>query len=114
MNRNKSGSKKEESVPVQGLFYKNLPEKNAHEWKEQAESSPPMEIKRLNQSANSGVIFGATLDEVEKDDILLDIPKFVVECIRIIELEENIQTNGIYRASGRKDSIDKLRKRVNK
>lgn len=115
LSRNKSsGSKKEESVPVQGLFYKNLPEKNAHEWKEQAESSPPMEIKRLNQSSSSGIVFGATLDEVEKDDILLDIPKFVVECIRIIELEENMQTNGIYRASGRKDSIDKLRKRVNK
>lgn len=91
-----------------------MPEKNANEWKEQAESSPPMEIKRLNQSPNSAIIFGAILDEVEKDDILLDIPKFVVECIRIIELEENIQTNGIYRASGRKDSIDKLRKRVNK
>lgn len=71
-----------------------------------------MEIKRLNQSQNGAIVFGATLDEVEKDDEYGFIPKFVVECIRIIELEENMQTNGIYRASGRKDSIDKLRKRV--
>lgn len=69
-----------------------------------------MEIKRLNQTGT--IVFGATLDEVEKDDKMTDIPKFVVECMKVIELEENIQTNGIYRASGKKDSIDKLRKRV--
>lgn len=72
--------------------------------------SPPMEKKRLNQLNTP--VFGATLEEVEKDDNLHFIPKFVVECIRIIELQENIQTNGIYRASGKKDSIDKLRKKV--
>lgn len=75
-----------------------------------AEASPPMEIKRLNQTGTT--VFGATLEEVEKDDKLTDIPKFVVECIKVIEMEENIKTNGIYRASGKKDSIDKLRKRV--
>lgn len=75
-----------------------------------AESSPPMEIKRLNQTGH--LVFGVTLDQVEKDDKLTDIPKFVVECIKVIELEENLRTNGIYRASGKKDSIDKLRKRV--
>lgn len=78
----------------------------------QSESSPspPTEKKRLNHS--NTLVFGTTLEEVEKDDNLHFIPKFVVECIRIIELEENIQTNGIYRASGKKDSIDKLRKKV--
>lgn len=75
-----------------------------------AESSPPMEIKRLNQTGT--IVFGTTLEEVEKDDKTRDIPKFVVECIKVIELEENIRTNGIYRASGKKDSIDKLRKKV--
>lgn len=74
------------------------------------DSSPPMEIKRLHQ--NGTTVFGTTLDNVEKDDKLTDIPKFVVECIKVIELEENIRTNGIYRASGKKESIDKLRKRV--
>lgn len=78
------------------------------------EPSPPMEIKRLNQSGTSSIIFGATLDAVEKDEQHPDIPKFVVECIKVIEIEENMQTNGIYRASGKKDSIDKLRKRVKK
>lgn len=103
MFRSKNNSKKDDMV--QGLFYKNL------NGKMHAEPSPPMEIKRLNQIGT--IVFGTTLDEVEKDDKLTDIPKFVVECIRVIELEENMQTNGIYRASGKKDSIDKLRKRVN-
>lgn len=71
-----------------------------------------MEIKRLNQSGTGSIVFGAVLDEVEKDEQLADIPRFVVECIRVIEIEENLHTNGIYRASGKKDSIDKLRKRV--
>lgn len=71
-----------------------------------------MEIKRLNQSGSSNIVFGATLEDVEKDDCHRDIPKFVVECIKVIEIEENLHTNGIYRASGKKDSIDKLRKRV--
>lgn len=71
-----------------------------------------MEIKRLNQSGNGSIVFGANLDEVEKDEQFPDIPRFVVECIKVIEIEENLHTNGIYRASGKKDSIDKLRKRV--
>lgn len=76
------------------------------------ELSPSMEIKRLGQHPESAVIFGATLEDVEKHEHFYYVPKFIVECIRIIELEGNLQTNGIYRASGRKDSIDKLRKRV--
>lgn len=100
--RTKGNTKKDDVV--QGLFYKHL------NGKVHAESSPPMEIKRLNQTGT--IVFGTTLEEVEKDDKTRDIPKFVVECIKVIELEENIRTNGIYRASGKKDSIDKLRKRV--
>lgn len=69
-----------------------------------------MEIKKLSAAGN--LVYGVELDEVEKDDKCTDIPKFVVECIKIIEMEENIRTNGIYRASGKKDSIDKLRKKV--
>lgn len=71
-----------------------------------------MEIKRLNQNGTGSIVFGAALEEVEKDEQFSDIPRFVVECIRVIEIEENLHTNGIYRASGKKDSIDKLRKRV--
>lgn len=100
----KNNTKKDDVV--QGLFYKNL------NGKTNLEPSPPMEIKRLNQSGIGTIVFGATLDEVEKDEQHPDIPRFVVECIRVIEIEENLQTNGIYRASGKKDSIDKLRKRV--
>lgn len=71
-----------------------------------------MEIKRLNQNGTGSIVFGASLNEVEKDEQFPDIPRFVVECIKVIEIEENLHTNGIYRASGKKDSIDKLRKRV--
>lgn len=91
---------------VQGLFYKNL------NGKTNLEPSPPMEIKRLNQNGTGSIVFGASLNEVEKDEQFPDIPRFVVECIKVIEIEENLHTNGIYRASGKKDSIDKLRKRV--
>lgn len=95
--------KKDDSV--QGLFYKNLNGKYSNE------PSPLMEIKKLHNSSN--LVFGGDLEEIEKDDKFPDIPKFVIECIKIIELEENIQTNGIYRESGKKDSIDKLKKRMN-
>lgn len=71
-----------------------------------------MEIKRFNQNGTGSIVFGAALEEVEKDEQFPDIPRFVVECIKVIEIEENLHTNGIYRASGKKDSIDKLRKRV--
>lgn len=95
-------SKKEDSI--QGLYYKNL------SGRMHCEPSPPMEVKKLPQSVGS--VFGATLNGVEKDEHLVYVPKFVVECVRIIELHDNIRTNGIYRASGKKESIDKLRKRV--
>lgn len=64
------------------------------------------------KKSSSNMVFGVDLDGVEKDEKFPNIPKFVAECIKIIELEENIQTNGIYRASGKKDSIDKLKKKV--
>lgn len=69
-----------------------------------------MEIKKLGATGN--LVYGVELDDVERDETFTEIPKFVVECIKIIEMEENIRTNGIYRASGKKDSIDKLRRKV--
>lgn len=98
----KNSTKKDDTV--QGLFYKNFYGKT------DKELSPPMEIKKISVTGN--LVYGVELDEVERDDKFTDIPKFVVECIKIIEMEENIRTNGIYRASGKKDSIDKLRKKV--
>lgn len=85
---------------VQGLFYKNLDAKSI--------SDAPNDLKKNKSNA----VFGADLKDVEKDEKCPNIPKFVVECIKIIELEENVQTNGIYRASGKKESIDKLKKKV--
>lgn len=98
----KNVTKKDEVV--QGLCYKNINNKS------RTESSPPMEIRKLNQSTN--IVFGADLNYVEKDEKYPDIPKFVIECIKVIEMKENIETDGIYRASGKKDRIDKVRKKV--
>lgn len=58
------------------------------------------------------LIYGVEMDQIEKDDRHPHVPKFVVECIAIIENDENLITNGIYRASGKKESIDKIKKKV--
>lgn len=57
-------------------------------------------------------IYGVELGELEKDEQHTAIPRFVVECVKVIESPENLTTNGIYRASGKKESIDKLKKKV--
>lgn len=99
---NKTATKKDDAV--QGLLYKNL------NGKSRPDASPTMEIKRIAQQTNT--VFGTSLQEVEKDEEHPDIPRFVVECIKVIEMKQNIETDGIYRASGKKDKIDKLRKKV--
>lgn len=81
-------------------MYKNLDGKNTND------------AQYDTKKDTSNLVFGVGLNEVEKDEKFPNIPKFVVECIKIIELEENIQTSGIYRASGKKESIDKLKKKV--
>jgi Rho GTPase-activating protein 15 len=59
------------------------------------------------------IIFGCNLDFVEKDGYYKDIPKFVVECIKYVELESNLRTAGIYRISGNKTIMDALKKKLN-
>lgn len=50
--------------------------------------------------------------ELEKADIdeELKVPRFLIECSALIEL--SIDVNGIYRASGNKNSIEEVKKRV--
>lgn len=48
---------------------------------------------------------------MELDEELM-VPKFVVECIKIIEQRDNIETNGIYRASGNKNSIELVKTKL--
>lgn len=69
-----------------------------------------MEIKRLNERGN--LVYGVELEDIEKDENFPDIPKFVIKCIEIIEKTENLETLGIYRESGKKESIDRVRKKV--
>lgn len=54
-------------------------------------------------------VFGVELDQIKSKD---HVPLFVIECVRVIEKPENLETSGLYRASGKKERIDKLKKKV--
>lgn len=58
-------------------------------------------------------IFGCNLEYVEKDGYYKEIPKFVVECVKYLEIESNLRTSGIYRISGNKTIMDALKKKLN-
>lgn len=45
-------------------------------------------------------IFGCNLELVEKDGYYKEIPKFIVECVKYLEIDSNLKTAGIYRISG--------------
>lgn len=60
-----------------------------------------------------GAIFGFDLECIERDSTFPNVPRFVVECVRIVEEYENLTTNGIYRASGNKNCIEAIRKHMN-
>lgn len=59
------------------------------------------------------VIFGGNLEKVEKDNYHKDVPKIVVDCVSILELDVNIKTPGIYRISGNKNTIEAIKKKFN-
>lgn len=58
------------------------------------------------------LLFGADLVKIEKDEKHKNVPRFVVECVKLIESKENIETEGIYRISGAKEKVDELVKKV--
>jgi hypothetical protein len=41
------------------------------------------------------------------------VPKIIVDCVSILELDVNIKTPGIYRISGNKNTIDAIKKKFN-
>lgn len=53
-----------------------------------------------DEQAERHKIFGCNLDLVEKDGYYKQIPKFIVECVKYLEIESNLKTAGIYRVSG--------------
>lgn len=59
------------------------------------------------------VVFGCSLERVEKDSYHSHVPKIIVDCVNILELDINIKTPGIYRISGNKNTIDAIKKRFN-
>lgn len=72
----------------------------------------PRDEAAAKQDKQRTVIFGSDLNTLKLDGES-GVPKFAVECIRLIEEPENVQTNGVYRASGNKNSIELVRKRMN-
>lgn len=57
--------------------------------------------------------FGTNLLTVEKDSEHTFVPKVVVECINVLEIESNIKTPGLYRVSGNKTVIEAFKKKSN-
>lgn len=57
-------------------------------------------------------VFGRCLDQV-CPDINPQVPEFVTRCIRAIESsEENMRSDGLYRASGNLSQVQKIRLEV--
>lgn len=54
-----------------------------------------------DEQAERHIIFGCNLELVEKDGYYKQIPKFIVECVKFLEIESNLKTAGIYRVSGK-------------
>ncbi|XP_055616139.1 uncharacterized protein LOC129762159 [Toxorhynchites rutilus septentrionalis] len=65
-----------------------------------------------SRSADDGLVFGVELDQVERDE-KLQIPRFVSECLEILKEPDFIETGGLYRASGNKNSIENIKKKLN-
>lgn len=61
---------------------------------------------------DDGLVFGVELDQVERDD-KLQVPRFVTEVVEILKEPEFIETSGLYRASGNKNSIEGIKKKLN-
>ena len=68
-------------------------------------------IKKDEKDVRDGPVFGTNLEHLEMDE-LENVPKFVTECVNIINEEENVKTHGIYRTSGNKMVIENLKKWV--
>lgn len=77
-----------------------------------------------SSAAAAQPIFGAELGALEHKELPSatvggsgrpqHVPRFVVECVRFIERPDNLRTHGIYRASGKKENIDRLKRKMNK
>lgn len=57
-------------------------------------------------------VFGNRLQNLDMDKEQSNVPIFVTTCIRLINAENSITTQGLYRASGNKTVIDDVRKKV--
>lgn len=69
-----------------------------------------------SSSSSSSLVFGAELRHMELVGTPdgLTVPRFVAECVCCVERPDNLATGGIYRASGKKESIDRLKRKMNK
>ncbi|XP_058443889.1 uncharacterized protein LOC131425766 [Malaya genurostris] len=58
------------------------------------------------------LVFGIELHQVELDE-RQQVPRFIVEVVDILEKTECLETSGLYRASGNKNSIENIKKKLN-
>lgn len=70
-------------------------------------------VNKTEEDADKFIVFGCNLEKVEKDSHHVNVPKIIVDCINILELDVNKKTPGIYRISGNKNTIDAIKKKFN-
>lgn len=76
-------------------------------------SQSPEAQDSVKDRASTQDYFSKNLETVEKDFEHKQVPKIVVECIKVIESSENIVTAGLYRVSGNKTQIEAFKKKSN-
>lgn len=69
-------------------------------------------LNRVKFSILDEPVFGRNLEQV-CPDVNPQVPDFVTRCIKAIEIsEENMTTDGLYRASGNLSQVQKIRLEV--
>lgn len=77
----------------------------------QPEQNKEDTISTSSEDLGKFTVFGCSLDQVEKDIDHKDVPRFIVECTKLIEI--HVKCHGLYRISGNKTIIEAVRKKLN-
>ncbi|XP_055548936.1 uncharacterized protein LOC129732254 [Wyeomyia smithii] len=104
-------SKSTENLPdVTPQEKEKSPSAGKREWlRDKVKAVLPLSSSRHPEE---GLVFGVELDHVERDE-KLQIPRFLFEVTEILKEHEYINTSGLYRASGNKNSIENIKKKLN-
>jgi hypothetical protein len=78
-----------------------------------SETSDNVSIRSMEDESEKFLVFGNSLEKVEKDTFHKNVPKIMVDCVNLLELDVNLKTHGIYRISGNKTTMDAIKKKLN-